>query len=240
MAAGFTVDIAGAEGMRAGAWTDGEEFWIRCERNDEPTARVRLLAQDGERPAGASGPVTVAEVEARQRAGGSVAHPVLALSETDGTPSATVRPEERVPWPRRFAVTDAADRPLCLITRETSRFGRGGWRIDTADGGRPVVGRDGTLAGWAVFVLTLPLWVALFAGSLLVALLTFGHVAELLAWSRPQSVAWRRQGSPPVAGRVLTFGHLRVGYRRPGREPLDDRIVYAQAALHYFSRMHHD
>ncbi|UCM91276.1 hypothetical protein [Streptomyces marincola] len=240
MAAGFTVDMAGAEGMRAGAWTDGEEFVIRCDGSEEAAARVRLEAQDGDRPAVETRPVTVAEVEARLRAGGTVAHPALALTHAAGAPLATVRPEERVPWPRRFAVTDAAGRPLCAIARAPSRFGRGHWRIIPADGGPHLVGRDGTAAGWAVFVLLLPLWLVLFAGSLLVALLTFGHVAELLGWSRPQSVAWRRRGAPPWTGRVLTFSHLRTGYRRPGRAPLDERVAYAQAALHHFSRMHHD
>ncbi|RMI30259.1 hypothetical protein [Streptomyces triticirhizae] len=246
MATGFTVDIAGADGMRTAEWTVGEEFLIRPNRRGEdaePAARVRLLAPEGQERAAepasalASRPVTVAEVEERLRLrGGGQPHPVLALTGPDGAALATVHPEERVPWPRHFRVVDERDRPLAEITHEPARFGRRcTWVIDPADGSPPVVGRRGSVGGWLVFALTFPLWLVIFLGCLLLTLLTFGHVAEMVVWGYPRSVVWRRRG----AGRALSFGHLRTDYHHDPRL-LDPRLAYAQAALHYFDVMHHD
>ncbi|WP_049575292.1 hypothetical protein [Streptomyces sp. SBT349] len=243
MAAGFTVDLANTAGMRGGRWAPGQEFLIRERRGEERTvARVVLRPQPGHESDGpASRPVTVAEVEERARSGGiREPHPVLELSDRDGAPLATVRPEEAVPWPRRFEVTDGRHRPLGRITRRRPGFGhRGSWVID-APGREPVTGREGTAAGWAVFVLVLPLWTALFALSLLVALATLGTVTQLLTWGPPRSVVWRRRRAAPFAGRALTFGHVRTAYRRAGDEALDPRLAHAQAALHYLTRMYED
>ncbi|WP_062213163.1 hypothetical protein [Streptomyces sp. NBRC 109706] len=249
MATGFTVDIAGADGMRTAEWTVGEEFLVRPNRRGadaEPAARVRLLTADGREAvpeaalAMASRPVTVAEVEERlSLKGGGDPHPVLSLTCPDGSPMATVVPEERVPWPQHFHVTDEHDRPLAEITHTPSRFGRRcSWRIDLAEGGDPIIGRRGSLRGWLVFVLAFPLWLTIFLGCLLLTLLTFGHVAEMVVWGCPRSVTWRRRGGL-AGGRALTFGHLRTDYHH---DPtlLDPRIAYAQAALHYFDTMHHD
>lgn len=249
MATGFTVDIAGADGMRTSEWSIGEEFLIRPNRRGEdaePAARVRLLAPEGQETAPelaatpASRPVTVAEVEERLRVrGGGQPHPVLELTGPDGAALATVHPEERVPWPRRFRVTDEEDRPLAEITHVPARLGRRcRWRIDPADGGPPVVGRRGSVGGWLVFVLAFPLWLVIFLGCLLLTLLTFGQVAEMVVWGCPRSVVWRRVGAGP-AGRALSFGHLRTDYHHDPRL-LDPRLAYAQAALHYFDVMHHD
>ncbi|MDT0269609.1 hypothetical protein RM844_25320 [Streptomyces sp. DSM 44915] len=249
MATAFTVDIASADGMRTAEWSIGEEFLIRPYRRGEdaePAARVRLLAPGGQEttaePASqrAAGPVTVAEVEERLALkSGGLPHPVLALTQPDGSPLATVYPEERVAWPTRFRVVDEHERPLADITHTPSRLGRRcAWRIDPADGGPPVVGRRGSLRGWLVFVLALPLWVVLFLGCLLLTLLTFGQVAEMVVWGCPRSITWRRAGAG-LAGRAMTFGHLRTDYHHDPRV-LERRLAYAQAALHNFDVMHHN
>ncbi|GAA3891935.1 hypothetical protein [Streptomyces sedi] len=249
MATGFTVDIASADGMRTAEWTIGEEFLIRPNRRGEdaePSARVRLLAPEGQETTAelaaslAARPVTVAEVEERLRLrGGGQPHPVLALTDPDGATLATVLPEERVPWPRRFRVVDAEDRPLAEIRHAPARFGRRcEWRIDPADGGDPYVGRRGSVGGWLVFALAFPLWLVIFLGCLLLSLLTLGQVSEMVVWGYPRSVIWHRRGAPP-GSRALTFGHLRTDYHHDPRQ-LDSRLAYAQAALHYFDVMHHD
>lgn len=260
MTARFTVDITGTTGMRTGEWAEGEEFSILPERRRperEVAGRVRLCSpgHPGVRRGGAgagaaaaeaaaglqsSRPVTVAEVEERIRTGGSVPHPVLVLHGRDGAPVCTAYPEEPGAQPYRFLLVDDRDRPLCRIVRGPSRLGRrGSWRIDFPDGRPSVVGYRGTPAGWLCYILLLPLWVLFFLGSLLISLLSLGTVAEMLVWSCPKSVTWRRRGAFPPAGKALAFSYLRTDYRWDHRR-LEKRIAYTMAALHYFTRMHKD
>ncbi|MFE0689182.1 hypothetical protein ACFV0Z_13665 [Streptomyces xiamenensis] len=266
MTAGFTVDITGTQGMRTGEWAQGEEFAILPDRRlqqrqeEDGGHRVRLYAPDDPAVAGsgsgggtatlvkvaagrpqASGPVTVAEVEERTRGGYGTPHPVLVLHDPAGRPTATVRPEEPgVTAPRHFTVTDAEGLPLCRITHGPSRIGRRGyWRIDFPDGRPPLTGRRGTWAGWLGFVLLLPLWVTFFIGSVLVTLLTLGHVGEMLVWGCPKNVVWRRDRTLPGRGRAMTFSYMRTGYRFDAAL-LEERIAHSQAALHYFTKMHTD
>ncbi|WP_344262010.1 hypothetical protein [Streptomyces sodiiphilus] len=268
MTTGFTVDITGTTGMRSGEWAEGEEFLILPDgrqRHEDAACRVRLCAQDGppreDRPGGgtpAAGPrpgkrdgagpgtalpeVTVAEVETRTRPGNPfAAHPVLVLHDMDGKTVATVSPEvPGVAEPGSFRMVDDQGAALCRITRTPGRIGRRShWRIDPADGGPPLIGHRGTLAGWLGFVLLLPFWLLFFAGSLLVTMVSLGEVSELLVWGAPRRVVWRRRRALPFVGNALDFRYLRSGYRWNARL-LDSRIAYGQAVLHYFTKVHKD
>ncbi|MDB1089752.1 hypothetical protein PJ985_19540 [Streptomyces sp. ACA25] len=262
MTTGFAVDITGTTGMRSGEWAAGEEFLILSDERQGPeqaAGRVRLyqpddpaLAQDrpergpastGLAGSGAGGlpEVSVAQVEERTRARGGAAHPVLVLHGTDGRTVATVHPEQPgVAEPRSFRVTDGQGVPLCRISRAPGRIGRRAyWRIDPSDGGPPFIGHRGTWAGWVGFVLLLPFWLLFFLGSVLVTVVSFGEVSELLVWSTPRRVTWRRRWALPLVGNALDFRYLRSGYRWNSRL-LDSRVAYCQATLHYFHKMHKD
>ncbi|MCX2970651.1 MULTISPECIES: hypothetical protein [Streptomyces] len=203
-------------------------------------------------PRAAGGPVTVREVEARaeKSAGRDADHPVLTVcapdtadaGTADGTPApagaggdvrCVVRPEPPLARPRSFAVLDADGRPLGRIGTGRSRWtGRVRWRIEPVTGGA-VVGHRGTLAGWLAFAALLPLWF-LFAGvSLLAALVTLGHVTELVVWSAPRRVVWRRAAG---SRGVLGFRHGRGEYVWD-EDGLDVRLALAQAALHTVDRL---
>ncbi|NJQ06666.1 hypothetical protein [Streptomyces lonarensis] len=258
MTLNFTVDITGTTGMRTGEWADGEEFLILPDqrmKREESLARVRLcdpatVAADGAGPApprpsprgdgGTLRQVTVAEVEERMSHRSGEPHPVLVLSGPDEARLCVVRPgKPGVAEPGVFDVTDEDGAPLGRIEHRPSRPGRRAfWRIVPREG--PVLtGYRGSIAGWAGFVLTYPLWLLFFFGSLLVTLLSLGNVTELLVWGAPRRVAWHRRGARPLTGTALDFRYMRSGYRwRP--ELLDHRLAYAQASLHYFHKMHKD
>lgn len=189
----------------------------------------------------AGGSVTVAEVEERAERQRQVPHPVLEVRGPDGAALCTVRPERPgVPDPESFRVTDDRDEPLCRIVRRPARIGRrASWHIVPADGSAPVVGYRGTWPGWIGFVVMLPVWVLFFLASLLVTAFTLGEVTELLVWGAPKRVVWRRRWAPPLFGDALDFRYMRAGYRWDP-DLLDARLAYAQAGLHYFTRMHRD
>ncbi|WP_130796175.1 hypothetical protein [Streptomyces otsuchiensis] len=265
MTLNFTVDITGTTGMRTGEWADGEEFLILPDqrmKQEEALARVRLhdpaepvtsvpvtsvpgAAQAGEGPGGGTGggglrQVTVAEVEQRTEHRRGSPHPVLVVHGPDDAPMVTVRPAEPdVPEPSGFRLEDEHGEELGRIERRASRFGRrAAWRIVPVDG--PVLtGYRGSLLGWAGFIITFPVWLLFFLGSLLVTLVTLGEVTELLVWGAPRRVAWRRRGAMPVTGNALDFRYMRSGYRW-NAELLEPRVAYAQASLHYFHKMHKD
>jgi hypothetical protein len=259
----FTVDITGTTGMRTGEWADGEEFLILPDDRsgqEDAAARVRLLDAGHPPPEGGGpapppehkaappgaadapgGQVTVAEIEERTERRRGMPHPVLVVQGTDDKALCTVLPEQPgVPEPRSFRVEDDQGELLCRIIRAPSRIGRRAyWRILPADGSPPVTGHRGTWMGWVGFVLTFPVWLVFFLGSLLVTVFTLGEVSEMLVWGAPKRVTWRRRWALPLVGNALDFRYVRSGYRW---DPalLDARIAYAQAALHYFTKMHKD
>lgn len=243
----FTVDISTSTGMRTGDWADGEEFSILPdgrEGREQALARVRLTHPGPAGPAparpaaAASRQITVAEVEERAARQRTAPHPVLELLSGAGEPLGTVQPEQPGPEPRTFRVVDEHGVPLCRITRSPSRVGRRAyWRIGFEDGRPPITGHRGTWPGWIGFALTFPIWLLFLTGSLLVTLFTLGEVAEFLVWGAPKRVTWRRRWAPPLVGNALDFRYLRTGYRWK-ESLLEPRIAYAQAALHYFRRMH--
>lgn len=240
---------SGRPAAHSGPGGDPPAGWVRLYPPDDPAVAdpapggggTASLVKTAAPPPAGSAPITVAEVEARSRSGSGTPHPVLVLHDRAGQRAATVRPEEAgVAEPAHFAVTDAGGLPLCRITRTRSRPGRRAhWRIDFPDGRPPLIGHRGTWPGWLGFVLLTPLWVTFFLGSVLVTLLTLGHVGEMLVWGCPKNVVWRQPRSLPGRGRAMTFSYLRTGYRYDDTL-LDERIAHSMATLHYFTKMHQD
>lgn len=189
----------------------------------------------------ATGQVTVAEVEERSERRRGFPHPVMVLTDTDEKVLCTVLPEQPdVSEPVSFRVEDDQGELLCRILRGDSRFCRRAyWRILPADGSAPVTGYRGTWLGWIGFALTFPFWLLFFIGSLLVTVFTLGEVTEMLVWGAPRRVVWHRRAALPLLGNALDFRYVRSGYRW-NSGLLEERSAYAQAALHYFNKIHKD
>jgi hypothetical protein len=202
--------------------------------------RERKPGPDARRePAGGTGQITVAEVEQRAELRRTHPHPVLVIERPDGRPLCSVLPEQPgVPQPFSFRVEDERKELLHRIIRAPSRIGRRAyWRIEPADGSPPITGHRGTWLGWITFVVTFPIWLLFFVGSLLVTVFSLGEVTELLVWGAPKRITWRERWAPPLVGNALDFHYVRSGYRW-NSDRLEARAAYAQAALHHFTKVH--
>lgn len=245
----FTVEVSGTSGSHAGLWSEGEIFMLLPEgehRAENALARIRLVKPGGPLSPDAavstpsrepvSAPTTVTEVENRtaRLARQDEEHPVLVLHDPDKQVLCSVHPDPLAKGePQHFSVLDEHGDPLCHIARgRSARSRRAYWRIDHPDQTPPLIGHKGTVAGWVGFALLTPLWLLFFAVSLVITLVTLGNTTDLIVWSCPRRTAWRRPG---VVRAAIDFRYTHSNYTWDDTL-VDRRIVYAQAALHQFTK----
>jgi hypothetical protein len=117
----------------------------------------------------------------------------------------------------------APDGSVLALLHPPTDGGRPRYELELPDGTR-LVGRPGTVAAWAVYVVLSPLTLLYNAASLI-----GGYGID---WHLPSRTVWRAGGGPGPA--PLKFYGITDKYKvRPDR--LDPRVAYAQAVLHFWS-----
>ncbi|MFF4601153.1 hypothetical protein ACFY12_00120 [Streptomyces sp. NPDC001339] len=129
--------------------------------------------------------------------------------------------------PEEYSVRDAEGEVLCSISKGRSPLVlRRAWKITLPVTQERFVGYRGTIPGWLIFAVFLPLWIPLTLVSLVVGIFESGTWDEL-TWDFPQRTMWRGPGTP-FASPALD---CRRGKYCADTALIDHRIAYAQAIL---------